>query len=170
MKEQEIHLPNGYVVRCRPVPPYAYVRVGAAYREPPPPTVEVKSAAGHTERVLAAEGSPEWQAWREEVERIEQERMNAQRAFAFDYGVVAWRREDEEEWQTEPPDDWEFPDWLKEYGIIPAPRKRADYIRMEVLADPESAAKVMTVIYGGVAALSEEEVGAAEDLFRPQEE
>ncbi len=167
MKEQEIRLPNGYIVRCRPVPPFVYIRIAAKYREPPPPMVEVKSVAGHTERVVAAEGSEEWAKWREEVLRIEQEREAAREAFAIDYGVIAWKREGEEEWQTEPPDDWEFPEILKAYGLEPAPRKRVDYIRLEVLADPESAARVMTVIYGGASPLTEEEVGAAEDLFRP---
>ncbi len=158
-------LQSGFTVRTRLVPPHAVAQVGAQFPEPAVPKIAVKSVAGHSELVTAPDDSPEWQAYVKAAEEHKQKARDAEADFTYDYGIEAWKS-GSGEWQTEPPADWICPSILEEYGIRPSKRRRADYIRYEILLTNEDISNVLEDVLGKSAPITNQEVDAALGGFR----
>lgn len=159
-------LKSGFTVRTRLVPPHAVAQVGAQFPEPAIPKIPIKSVAGHTEMVTAPDDSPEWQAYVMASNERKQKAQDAEADFTYDYGIEAWKN-GTGEWQTEPPADWAYPSILEEYGIRPSTRKRANYIRYQILLTNEDISTVLEDALGKTAPITNAEVEAASGGFQP---
>lgn len=186
---QKLTLDNGYLVRCRPVPPHAGLTLYMQAKDRLPPTpeqpmMEAKSVAGHSEQVPAPKGGPEWEAyqlalaaWGTEAAKIQQDDRVRHTNFRLSYCIVDWkpplswskrilrRLLGKDPWQAQPPKDWEFPSALIEYGVAIPSKRRIDFIHYELLATNRDVEAIMSISIGG-ADLTEEEVDAAADKFR----
>lgn len=166
----------------RPVPPTVIYRLRGKYERdlPPQPTmpqIELRSVAGHVERVSAPPDSPEYQRWLEEMERWEMEckrlrDLHAQQIleFCYDYACVAWRREGEEEWQNEPPAGWDVDQVYRRHGLETTGNRRLEFILHEVLSTPEMMEAVQRAMFpvgeADMSPVSPQEVEEAQAFFR----
>ena len=162
----ERHLKIGAWVKTRLMPSYASFQVGADIPDPPAPKVGYKSAAGHTEYKDAPQDSPEFKAWSEKVSRLYVEREALKNLFTYSYAVESWSWDEGATWQTEPPDDWQFPKQLDDFGVHPSRSKRADYIRYELLKIIDDDSSVLRDALGLTAPITNPEVKAALGGFR----
>lgn len=166
MSEREIALSTGVVVRVRPIPSHDFFAIGADIKVPPQPTVPVKSAAGHTENIKASEDSPEFQAWAEQLNDIRRKQGQAKDNFMFDYAVVAWKLPGGQ-WQTDEPEGWT--DRAMQRAGRLTDNRRADYIRSQVVPLGRDYKKVFDYAFGESEPVTEQEVEAQLDGFRPEE-
>ncbi len=162
----ERHLKIGAWVETQLIPYYAYLQIGRSVQAPPPPQVGYKSAAGHTEYKTAPENSPEYREWQIEIAKVGVQQASLQELFTYNYAVKRWSWDEGTTWITEPPDDWQFPKSLEEFGIHPGPSRRADYIRYELLKMAEDLLPVQTDALGVAAPITNEEEQAALGGFR----
>lgn len=158
-------LKSGVTVRTRIVPTYALVQVGAQFKEPQAPKVAVKSVAGHTEMVTAPDDSPEWDAFAQALADYKTNTRKAKDDFIYDYAIEAWRN-GSGDWQTDPPDSWQFPAIFQAHGIQPSAIRRADYIRYELLKTNDDVSAVIEDALGNTAPITDAEVDAALGGFR----
>lgn len=135
---------------------------------PSTPKVGYKSAAGHTEYKDAPDDSPEFLEYMAVVSKISTEIEQAKNDFIYDYAVEAWNW-DGGEWQTEPPDNWEFPQVLARHGLAPSGNKRIDYIRYALLIHNDDTNTVLNDALGIARPITEAEVQAALGGFRGDE-
>lgn len=147
-------------VQIRQVPAYALAVVADRIQFPTVPVIEVETLAGK-ERVEVREGTPEYEAYRQEMDRAMREVNRQQTYFALSYGIVAWRRKGGKDWQKEPPKDWELDPMIVEIGGDTG-NHRLNFIVYELLADPQDFRTVTEFLSG----VRSEDVEAAEKLFR----
>lgn len=181
-------LSSGYEVEVRAVPPTAYLDYQLQFERdnPPPkrPMIKVPSVAGHTEELPALMNSPEYVEYDRATKLHEQELFAAFVSFSYNYAVVRWCKTDfmktvvesltskgmkfepdkVDDWKTQPPDTWQ-PDEL--YPDKTSPR-RVLFIKIELIADGADERAISNPF--AVSPLKEEEVSAALDKFRPDEE
>lgn len=162
----ERHLKIGAIVKTRLVPSYAVFQVGRDVETPQPPKVGYKSAAGHTEYKDAPQDSPEWRAWAEQIRQADAKITALKDSFTYGYAIEAWSWNGTDTWQTDPPDDWQFPHQLEEFGVHPGPSRRSDYIRYELLKVNEDISTVLDDALGRTAPITNPEVQAALGGFR----
>lgn len=180
----EIRLDCGAVIRWRPVPPYAIAQAWSSLRDPPPPTQEIESAAGHTEKVRVDEDSPEFDRYVQQLGEVRQLRAQRMQDLTLDYGIVDWlppppdgvlgvivkalRTLGIKRWRDEPPQGWKIPERLERYGVGEYIDRRLTYIHVELLQTRADLQRVYAHIgpRGAAGALENEEVEAAEASFR----
>lgn len=162
----ERHLKIGAWVKTRLVPSYAVFQVGADIPTPTPPKVGYKSAAGHTEYKDAPQDSPEFQKWAAEVGDIGRRITALKDSFTYGYAIESWSWDEGATWQTEPPDEWQFPKQLEDFGIHPGPSRRSDYVRYELLKINDDIGVVLDDALGRTARITDAEVQAALGGFR----
>ena len=168
---KEFLLPSGSaVVRVRPVPPMLAPEILDARPEladPPLPMVKVEGVT--TKMLPARPGEPEYEEYVQERKRREALRESMHSDLIWDYGVVSWKHPpDEEEFASDPPKDWKFPSFLKEYGKKQREGRRGrriDFIKYTLIAQGQDMEAAQSVIFGQMKPLSREEVDAAADLF-----
>lgn len=158
-------LKSGIVVKTRVVPTHAVVQVGSQFKRPVAPKVAVKSVAGHSELVTAPDDSPEWAAFVQAENEYREKTDKAKNDFIYDYAIEAWRN-GTNEWQTEPPADWVFPEIFKSHGLQPSESRRADYVLYELLQTNDDVSVVLDDALGNVAPITNQEVDAALGSFR----
>jgi len=168
MEITEIVLQDGTKVRVRPVPPGYVTDVLVArpdLADPPVPLIEEEGIGGK-KTFPARSGQVQFEEWQIEKDKREAERDNLSRAFLWDYGVVSWRLQGKGAWKEWPPDDWEIPAMLQEYGVKPREGKRGrrvDYIQT-LFKSNEDTFKALGVMHSQDY-LTKEEVDAAEASF-----
>lgn len=155
---KELELTNGTVVRVRSVPPYATMQVRSVEKPPPFPREKIKSAAGGTEEHDVLEGSPLVEQWQADMQAYQMRQRDRTIDFGLDYGVLEWRLEDDDEFVSEPPDDWTFPKILREYGVEPSERRRLDYIKFELIPSMDDQEHIDRVLTGDYTPITAEEV------------
>lgn len=181
-----IRLENGAVLRYRLVPPYARAQAYFSLKDPPPPKEELKSAAGHTEEVLADEESAAYQEWFDELQEVRRVRAQRQQDMTLDYGIEAWllpppdgllglivrllRAIGIRNWRSAPPEDWEIPESLERYGVTAYVSRRLTYIQIELITTNKDLERVVRIVgdLGEAGELTDEEVEAAEASFRAE--
>lgn len=156
----EIKLSSGFTVKVRTVPPYTFAQISAQFKEPIPPKMPIKSVAGHTEMVVAPDDSPEWLTFVQAQDEYKKKVAEARDNFVYDYGIESWRN-GAGEWQTDPPDDWEFPKIFEKYGIKSGGDRRLDYIHYHLIATNDDVGKILDAALGNVAPITDAEVDAA---------
>jgi hypothetical protein len=178
-----IRLSNGVILRYRLVPPYARAQAFMNLQDPPPPKIQIESAAGHVEEVMADEDSPEFENWLREVEEVRRERMEAMQSITLDYGIVAWllppppgilgvivkvlRTLGIQNWRSNPPKGWKIPESLSRYGVDEYINRRLTYIQIELITTNDDLNRVMREVgLGRKREITSEEVAAAEASFR----
>lgn len=179
-----IRLSSGAVVRYRLVPPYARAQAYRSLPDPPQPTRELESVAGHVEEEIVPEDSPEYQEWFDEMRRVQIQRAQMQQDMTLDYGIVAWllpppdgflglvvralRAVGIQHWRKDPPRGWEIPDSLSKYGVSGSSDRRLTYINLELVRTTDDLEKLVRIIgeIGEAGELTDEEVDAAEASFR----
>jgi hypothetical protein len=143
------------------------VKVRRIESPPPFPREKIKSAAGNVEEVEALEGSPLVAEWQEEVAAYQKRLQDRTVAFTLDFGIVAWKLPDSDEFTSEPPEDWEVPETLLAYGIEPSERRRLDFIRYELIANDIDSSRIDEVLIGDYPSISQEEVESVIDASFP---
>ena len=164
MPERKLKI--GAIVKTRLVPSYAMFQVGSDIPTPAPPKVGYKSAAGHTEYKDAPQDSPEFQKWADEIRGVDKRITALKDSFTYGYAIEAWSWDEGATWLTEPPDDWQFPKQLEDFGIHPGPSRRSDYIRYEILKINDDIGAVLDDALGRTAPITNPEVDAALSGFR----
>lgn len=153
---------SGAVLYCRAVPPFAQAVVRRKMPEPPAPRVEVHSSAGGSEFHTALPGTPEYEEYVKARKEYKTELGLALQRFTVAYGTVAWELVPGEVAQTEPPDGWDIPQVLKEYGdvLLDGPDRRGQYILYElILTDKDLEA--VEAIYFPEPPITKEDIAAA---------
>lgn len=180
---ETLRLSNGVILRYRPIPPYATSQAFQSLQDPPPPKVELESAAGHTEEVPADEDSAAYQDWIDETHRVRMKRVEMMQSLALDYGIVDWllpppsglkgavvrllRLLGIENWRDAPPRGWTIPETLTRHGVGEYINRRLTYIQLELIETTEDLERVMRIVgLGRRGEVTEEEVKAAEASFR----
>jgi hypothetical protein len=146
---KEITLQDGTVVRTRLVPPYAYGVIHKHIPEPEYPTVKLQSASGGVEEAPALQESPEWQEYQKKWKQYRRQVGEATIDFSLAYGILGWRRPNQEKFHNEVPADWEIDPILQDYGLHTAKTKserRIQFIRYELLTTEEDVAAVEVAI------------------------
>jgi len=164
---EDIVLSNGITVKTISVPPYALADVWEALPPPPAPMEELRSKrTGTTEVVKALPETPEWdQYW--QVRRKHDRMINSMTgAFRMDYGTVAWRYPDTNEWVDIPPEDWEPPAMMEEWGVsTPLTRmRRVAFIKYIIVRDGDDM-KLLEAKWESNRPPDKKEVKAAEGPF-----
>lgn len=170
----------------RTVPPTATVHWQRAHldipNKPGRPMVELTSKLdGHTEIVPALPKSEEWDAWvaemqewYDEVDRIQEEKSYSQLEYHLDYALVGWRDAgSDNEWELDPPDDWNPPNVLERHGIDVTDDRRLAYILYVVLDEPwkintvaEKAWRESKDPEHDASPITQKEISAVQDKFR----
>lgn len=159
MSTQDILLSTGAVVRCRPVPPYMMLDMYDTLPLPPVyPKVTLKSPAGD-EKAPALPETEEYVEYRRKQRAWEIERGRHTRDFSLDVGIVAWKLSEDEEFQSEPPEDWTEDPAAARWGLKSRSTRLA-YITQALLATDPDATLVERVI-NELASLTEKEITAA---------
>ena len=172
---REFVLPSGTaVVRVRSVPPMMIADVMAANPDLVDPPIPLVKVGGVTEKWLPARaGQPEYEEWVKERGMVEALRSQKQGDYAWDYGVVEWRRPvDTGKFSKTPPRGWKFPAWLKSQGLTPrsgVEGRRVDFIRYTLIQTTSDMEATQIVIYAITNPLREEETSAIADLFQGDE-
>ena len=181
-----VQLLGDWEVRVTPVPPQAsfrWVKAHVQYPDKPPkPMVEMRSPLlgpdAPPETAPALPETPEWdawilemQAWQEQCDTMRRDKADEEMDFSLDYAVVDWRRKgSEDEWQSEPADDWQPPPALKRHGISVDDNRRLAFIHYELLSQPASHELVMRAAFpsgeADMSPVTEKEVSAALGSFR----
>jgi len=170
----EITLADGTVVRCEAVPFLADTEIIAAMPEcrmPSPPVEVVNSKHGPT-TATARPGTPEYNAWEVEADRVRAERARVERQAPFFLGVHSWKLSEEKKFSEDVPKDWEFPRRLVALGVPPRAGedgRRWDYIVYGLLRRAQDSSKVQRVLYG-MEEITPEEGQAVADKFPGDEE
>lgn len=177
---ENVTLKDGTVLQCRPVPPHAAIAIHSEYNLPQPPALPMKqqpSKAGHSEPLPIGPGDEGWDEFREardewqvEYQRIKDEISKRESEFVLDFSIVAWKRLGDDEWQTDPPEDWEFPAVLLRHEITPSSNLRLDYIKYELLQSADDIYAMQEVAVGNTHPLTREEVDASRGKFRAEDE
>lgn len=166
-------LENGCQIEVAPVPPFFIAQVmgvlesrDSRLRLPSPPVEEIAGVAG-VERVAARPGTPEWEEWRQKRWEVEQLRERERLIAVWDVGILRWQRPGEE-WQDQPPADWQMPERYANYlGQPSSPQeRRCWYIWLELVCTAEDIRQVGDVLMEA-GPLEAGEVAAAENLFPP---
>jgi len=135
---EDFVLSNGITVKAISVPPYALADVWEGLPPPPAPVQELKSKrTSTTEVVKALPETPEWdEYWRT---RRKHDRMINSMAgdFRIDYGTVAWKYPNSDEWVDMPPEDWEPPAVLEAWGAraVEIEARRVAFIKYVIVRD-----------------------------------
>ena len=165
---EELTLFDGVIVRLEEVPGLASTDVitrDPDLAAPPKPQVEHISKYGK-KMLYVKEGEPAYDEWIAECEKIEEERVQAQQDFTWDYGVIEWSHDKGETWASEPPKGWKFPKRLVKYGVEPSRYgKRVDYIKYHLFRNGGDLNDAQQVVYSIASPLTEEEVESARDMF-----
>jgi hypothetical protein len=138
---EDIELSNGIVVKAISVPPYTLADVHEALPPPPAPMQEIKSnVTGTTETARALPGTPEFEEYW--LQRRKHDRMLSQQTaiFRIDYGTVGWRYPGDDEWVDQPPEDWQPPEILGEWGVEVSAHhrnRRVAFIKYVIMRDSE---------------------------------
>ncbi len=162
-KYTEVVTDAGTTLYCRVVPPFAQTAVHRRMPDPPLPRVEVTSASGDSKEThIALPGTPEHDAYMQAKEAHRREFGLALQRFTITYGVVAWRFAPGEPAQVDPPDGWEIPDTLRDYGVkqLTGPDYRAQYILYELILTDKDLVKVEMATIPS-APVTQEDVAAA---------
>jgi len=147
---KEVVTDNGTVVWCRGVPPYTVNDVYAKYPKPKIPMQVLESEAGGTERKMYLPGTPEHDAWRDEVEEWQRITHLAVLDHYIDYGVVKWAFPWEAgETCSEPPKGWEPPGTILRNGpnLDDPVARRILFIKLCILLSSEDIDRVDAVTY-----------------------
>jgi len=117
------------------VPPYLLGAISSRLPLPPVyPRLKLESPAGGSEEAPALPESPEYIEYRRKQREWNQLRADKLGDFTLDYCVVAWRFNDDEEWQTEPPEGWEIDPILKSWGLANlGENRRVAFIKQELV-------------------------------------
>lgn len=156
----EITLTDGTLVRARSVPPYATMQVRQVEKPPAFPREKIKSAAGGVEEQDALENSDAAKEWTAQMQDFQQRQRERTENFLLDFGIVEWKRPDQE-WTTDPPDEWSIPSVLVRHGIIPSDNRRVDFIKYELIATGPDQDKLDSVLTGEYEPITQEEVDQA---------
>jgi hypothetical protein len=159
-------LKSGIIVKTRAVPTHAIVQVGGNIKQPVAPKIPIKSIAGHTELVTAPDDSPEWMDFVQTSNEYNARIEKAKNDFIYDFAVEAWKN-GAGDWQTQPPDDWEFPAIFESHGLKASQSRRADYIRYHLLIANDDVGVVLGDALGEAAPITDSEVSAALGGFQP---
>lgn len=163
----ELTLSTGFIVRCRPVPPYAAQDVWAALPRLPVPQVTLEGIAG-AETLRALPGSEEYEAYREAMDARRQDLSQQISNFNLDYGVVEWQPPDKvgtDTWYITPPTDWKLPGVLIRWGLKQPEgfrERRISYLKCVVVGSDDDQSNMDAVIMQ-IRPVTKEEVLAALD-------
>lgn len=172
---QEFALPSGTArVRVVSVPPMLISETLAGMPElADPPLPMVRSEGKFPKSLPAREGQEEWNEWALERERIKKLRDEFHSDKTWNFGVVEWKRPmDAEEWVSEPPKAWKFPERMKTLGKKPREGKegrRVDYIKYVLVAAAVDMEAVQMAMFSMTEPIQPGEVQAISDLFLGEE-
>jgi len=179
----ELEFSGGAWLRLRPVPTHVYLmfrgqmlaeKVASIGPKPEPPMVEVKMKAGHTERLVAGEDTPEYQAFaiqRDEWQTRYDEVMASANAdwvmLCRDYAVEEWSHDSRETWAKDIPEDWQPDEALDRAGIRLSDNLRAEYISLVLCQSWQDHEALTNIAEAKVNDIADEEVQAVLAGFRP---
>lgn len=174
--ERRIVLASGIEVEWRPVPSYALMKIARRVKLPKP-TMIVDTSLGEQE-VPLSEGTPEWDAYFDELTEKQDLEMELQMGAVLDYGIMRWRKKPSTafhrllatlgvgyQWRDQPPDNWRVPQALVNVGVEPGENRRLDYILLALLADTYDFTTMLATLRQTTDDLTPEEVESAEDTF-----
>ena len=174
-------LPSGAEVLLRPIPPHHRRQLDVSSElpeEPELPQKEVKSVDGHVERMPAAEGDPEYEAWLQAHRKWLGECAVARKRLyelgfleRLDYAIVGWILPGPLQsirrllglWSRNAPRAWEAHPALKR---VPMLSRRTLYITGEVLTVDADYDVVTDAAFP--LSITSSEVDAQLDGFRPE--
>lgn len=175
--KRRLELSSGIEVELRPVPPYVLMKAAQKLPLPDVPTKTVSTPAGEQEVTVGVD-TPEYKAFAEEMEEIQNERFEQHLEMTLNYGVKRWRLKPQNilhrafallglgyQWEDEPPGGWEMPEAFRD-AVESTGDRRLDYILLMILADTEDFSKVMSQLQDTSQDLTTEEVETAEGSFR----
>ena len=178
----ELEFSGGAWLRLRPVPTHVYLmfrgqvlveKLASIGPKPEPPMVEVKMKAGHIERHVATEDTPEYQAFavqRDEWQARHDEVMADANAdwvmLCRDYAVEEWSHDGRATWDQDIPEDWQPDEALDRAGIRLSDNLRAEYINLVLCQSWQDHEALTNIAEARVNDIADEEVAAVLAGFR----
>lgn len=157
-----VTLSDGTTVAIRYVPPYLASRIATRFPDPPPPIRIIQSKlVGVPPQEEIEWDNPKYVRERGEILR---QRSVAITEFIWNYAIVSPNPPADDDWKTALGIEFFVPDFQWREA---AAGRRLDWIEYVLMANPNDCALLQAVIREASNALTQEEIAAAEALFRP---